>query len=130
MNGKKMSKSTGNLYYTSDVLKKGFSGEQLRFFLTYGPYRKKLNFTFEKFTETSRKLASFQSMIKDLQEQKSGNSEKKTKGIKGLIVSVFERGMNKDLDVKTAFDGLYEAVSELHRKREALSVKDVENTLD
>ena len=129
LNGKKMSKSTGNVYYTSDILKKGFSGEHLRFFLTYGPYRKKLNFTFEKLAETSRKLDSFKSMVKDLQEQKSDNSNTEPEGVDGSIVSVFEKGMNNDLDVKTAFDGLYETVSELHKKRETLSVKDVKNIM-
>ena len=85
LNGKKMSKSTGNVYYTSDILEKGFSGEHLRFFLTYGPYRKKLNFTFEKLAETSRKLDSFKSMIKELQKQKSDNSntETETEVVKG-----------------------------------------------
>ena len=39
--GKKMSKSKGNVYYPSDLLAKGVSGGQLRFFLIYGPYRKK-----------------------------------------------------------------------------------------
>jgi cysteinyl-tRNA synthetase len=129
LNGKKMSKSTGNLYYTNDVLKKGFSSEQLRFFLTYRPYRKKLNFTFEKLAETSRKLDSLKSMVKDLQEQKSDNSNEETDGVRGIIISAFEKGMNNDLDVKTAFDGLCETVSELHKKRGALSVKDVKNTL-
>ena len=71
VDGKKMSKSTGNVYYTSDVLAKGFSGEQLRFFLIYGPYREKLNFTFEKLAETTRKLDSFRSMVADLQKTKS-----------------------------------------------------------
>ena len=46
------------------------------------------------------------------------------------IVSVFEKGMNNDLDVKTAFDSLYETISELHKKRESLSVKDVKNIMD
>ena len=55
VDGKKMSKSKGNVYYPSDLTAKGFSGEQLRFFLIYGPYRKKLNFTFEKLSETSPK---------------------------------------------------------------------------
>jgi len=132
IDGKKMSKSTGNVYYTSDILKKGFSGEQLRFFLTYGPYRKKLNFTFEKLTETSRKLDSFKSMIKGLQKPKPDkpNTETETERVKGSIVSVFEKGMNNDLDVKTAFDGLYETISELHKMREALSVKDVKNIIN
>jgi cysteinyl-tRNA synthetase len=129
LNGKKMSKSTGNVYYTNDILKKGFSGEQLRFFLTYAPYRKKLNFTFEKLAKTSQKLDSFKSMIKDLQEQKPGDSDTETEGVNGSIVSVFEKGMNTDLDVKTAFDGVYETVSELHKKRESLSVKDVKNVM-
>jgi len=129
VDGKKMSKSTGNVYYTNDILKKGFSGEQLRFFLIYGPYRKKLNFTFEKLAETSRKLDSFRNMIKDLQVQKSNNSNTETEVFKGTFVSVFEKGMNNDLDVKTAFDGLYQTISELHKKRGALSVKDIKNII-
>jgi cysteinyl-tRNA synthetase len=127
VNGKKMSKSTGYVYYTSDILQKGFSGEQLRFFLTYGPYRKKLNFTLEKLAETSRKLDSFRSMVTDLEKQKSANSENENEGVKGEVVSVFEKGMNNDLDVKTAFDCVYETVCELHKKRETLSFKDLKN---
>jgi cysteinyl-tRNA synthetase len=129
LNGKKMSKSTGNVYYTNDILKKGFSGEQLRFFLTYAPYRKKLNFTFEKLAKTSQKLDSFKNMIKDLQEQNPGNFDTETKGVNRSIVSVFEKGMDNDLDVKTAFDGVYETISELHKKRETLSAKDVKNVM-
>ncbi len=130
MNGKKMSKSTGNVIYTGDVLKKGFSGEHLRFFLTDGPYRKKLNFTFEKLAETSQKLDSLQSMVKDLQKQNPDNSIKETAEVSyDSLISVFENGMNNDLDVKTAFDGLYEVVSELHKKREALSAKEVKNVV-
>jgi len=127
VNGKKMSKSNGNVLYTSDILEKGFSGEHLRFFLTYGPYRKKLNFTFEKLAETSQKLDSFKSMVGELQKQKPKNSDAKTEtqGVKGSIVSVFENDMNNDLDVKTAFDGLYKAISELYKTRESLNVKDI-----
>ncbi len=132
VDGKKMSKSSGNVYCTSDILKKGFSGKHLRFFLTYGPYRKKLNFTFEKLAETSRKLDSFKSMVKELQKQKSDNSNKETEteGVKGATVSVFENGMNNDLDVKTVFDSLYETIHVVYKMRESLSVKDVKNIMD
>jgi cysteinyl-tRNA synthetase len=68
-------------------------------------------------------------MVKDLQEQKSDNSNEETDGVRGIIISAFEKGMNNDLDVKTAFDGLFETVSELHKKREALSGKDVKSML-
>ena len=75
--GKKMSKSKGNVYYPRDLLAKGFSGEQIRFFLIYGAYRKKRNFTSEKFGETIQKLDSFRRMVAELQgTNPSGSSGK------------------------------------------------------
>jgi cysteinyl-tRNA synthetase len=66
VDGKKMSKSRGNVYCPSDVLAKGFSEEHLRFFLIYSPYRNKLNFTYGKLLELSRKLDSVRQMIVEL----------------------------------------------------------------
>ncbi len=127
LNGKKMSKSTGNVIYPHDVLAKGFSDEYLRFFLIYGLYRQKLNFTFERLTQTSEKLDSFKNMVKDLQLDKSGKSVVETSVLSRRLISSFENCMNNDLDVKTAFDSLYEIISELQKKRESLSLKDKQN---
>src|SRR5208283_4398783 len=88
-----------------------------------------LNFTFEKLAETIQKLDSLKSMVKDIREQKSENSTAETKGAKGSIVSVFEKGMNNDLDVKTAFDSLYDTIQGLYKMRESLSVKDVKDIM-
>ena len=128
--GKKMSKSTGNVYYPSDILAKGFSGEHLRFFLIYGPYRKKLNFTFEKLSETSRRLDSFKRMVADLQEAKPSSQAEKHETLASKITADFESNLNNDLDVKLAFDSLYETISELHEIRQSLGAKDVKNTLN
>ena len=38
--------------------------------------------------------------------------------------------MNNDLDVKSAFDSLYETISELHEKRQSLSHKEIKNVLN
>ena len=130
VDGKKMSKSIGNVLYTKDILDKGFSGQHLRFFLIYGPYREKLNFTMERLAETGRKLDSFRSMVKELQEQKSDRSHKKIAELSNRIVSDFENHMNNNLAIKPAFDNLYETVNELHKNRELLSVKDLKTTLD
>ncbi len=75
VDGKKMSKSKGNVYYPSDLLAKGFSGGELRFFLIYGPYRNKLNFTFEKLAQTTQRLNSFKSMVKRVAEDKTQQSK-------------------------------------------------------
>jgi cysteinyl-tRNA synthetase len=131
VNGKKMSKSTGNVYYPSDLLSKGFSSDHLRFFLINGPYREKLNFTFEKLAKTSQKLDSLQSMIKDFQEQKSGNSHSRTKKEKftSKLIFDFENNMNNNLNVKNAFNSLYDTITQLHKKLESLSVSDIKNVL-
>jgi cysteinyl-tRNA synthetase len=126
---KKMSKSTGNVYYPSDILEKGFSGGHLRFFLIYGPYREKLNFTFVRLAETSRKLDSLKSMVEELQEAQIDSANAELNAPIGKIISDFESCLNNDLDVKTAFDSLYETISGLHKKRESLSAKNVKNLM-
>jgi len=130
VDGKKMSKSIGNVIYTSDVLKEGFSGEQLRFFLIYGHYREKLNFTFKKLAETSRKLDAFKNMVKEIQMTKEGSSNSEAEALIGGLVSSFENAMNKDLGVKTAFDNLYKTISELHALKKPLNEKESKKLLD
>jgi cysteinyl-tRNA synthetase len=127
--GKKMSKSKGNVYYPSDLLAKGFSGSQLRFFLIYSPYRKKLNFTFEKFAKTTQKLNFIKNMVADLQNTKSFNQTERQEELISKITSDFKSCMNKDLDVKSAFDCLTETIIKIHAIRTSLSSKNIKNVL-
>lgn len=47
IDGKKMSKSLGNFYVLGDLLRKGFSGREVRYLLMSTHYRMQLNFTLE-----------------------------------------------------------------------------------
>jgi cysteinyl-tRNA synthetase len=128
VDGKKMSKSLGNVYYPNNVVAKGFSGAQLRFFLIYGPYRDELNFTFEKLSETSKKLDSLRGLIADLQHTKA--SEKcQGDSYVGRLTGEFEANMNNNLDVKGAFDSLTHTVAEIHQKRNTTSSVELKNVL-
>ena len=109
--GKKMSKSIGNVYYPEDLISKGYRSDQVRFFLIYGHYSKRMNFTFKKLAETSQKLNQFKSMVQDMQAAQSADPSPKAKNLADSIVSSFERHMNEDLDVKAAFDALYGQLS-------------------
>ena len=130
VDGKKMSKSKGNVYYPSDLLAKGFSGQQLRFFLIYGPYRKKLNFTFNKMAQTTQKLDALKRMVSDLEKTKPiRQSIEGKKMISSKIAADFEDSLNEDLDVKSAFDNLYQTIRELHEIRQTLSEKEIKNAL-
>ena len=112
--GKKMSKSVGNVYYLEDLTAKGYSGDHVRFFLIYGHYRKRLNFTFDKLAEARRRLDQFKRMVLDLQESRSTASSPRAKQLAEGIVPSFERHMDSDLDVKAAFNALHHAVANLH----------------
>jgi cysteinyl-tRNA synthetase len=128
VDGEKMSKSLGNVYYTSDVSAKGFSGEQLRFFLIYAPYREELNFTFKGLSVTAKKLDSLRTMIADLQHTVASD-ECQGDSYVGRLKGEFEAHMNNDLDVKGAFDSLKQTVTEIHQKRRTLTEVEVKNVL-
>ena len=114
VDGKKMSKSKGNVYYPEDLLAKGFRKDHARFFLIYGDYRARLNFTWEKLAETSRKLDEFKSMVQEVEKADSARPSENTQKLITRIVSDFEAHTDEDLDVKAAFDTLYAAVAALH----------------
>ena len=126
VDGKKMSKSRGNVYYPADLLAKGFREDHVRFFLIYGHYRETLNFTWEKLAETSRKLNTFKSMVRELEKARAARSSEKAQKLANSLVSGFEACMDDNLGVKAAFDELFSAVSALHelKKQDALGSED------
>jgi cysteinyl-tRNA synthetase len=113
VDGKKMSKSIGNVIYPDDLTAKGYRGDHIRFFLIYGHYRKRKNFTLKKFAQTSKKIDELKDMVKELQAAKSTKPNPKAKTLVENIIPRFEEHMNGDLDVKTAFDTLYQTVAKL-----------------
>jgi cysteinyl-tRNA synthetase len=131
VDGKKMSKSRGNVHYPEDLMAKGYKNDHVRFFLIYGQYRKKLNFTFKKLAETSQKLDAFKGMVQDLEKAESAKSGKRAEKLADSIVSGFQSNMDNDLNVKTAFDKLYQTVLQLLKlmKQRKLSAKDAKAAL-
>jgi cysteinyl-tRNA synthetase len=125
VDGKKMSKSKGNVYYPSDVVSKGFSGDQLRFFLIYGPYRRKMNFTWKRMAETSKRLDSFKAMVRTLLMTESHMHSSIEDSLCNRLDKDFEAFMNSDLNFKGAFDHLYENVEKLYLTRKTLSCENI-----
>ncbi len=117
VDGKKMSKSKGNVYYPKDLIKMGYKKEHIRFFLIYRHYKKPLNFTLKKLKKTSQKLDTFKNMVDNLQKTKPAESSEKAKKLVGNILESFERNMNNDLNVKAAFDDLFKVVLKLNTLR-------------
>ena len=55
--GKKMSKSLGNLYTIADLIEKGYTAQQARYVLLSGSYRQPLNFTFDSMNAARKALS-------------------------------------------------------------------------
>lgn len=115
VDGKKMSKSRGNIVYPEDLLRDGYDPEQVRFYLTYGHHREKLNLTHQQLKKTSQRLNSFRGMFQELAAgagfaadpgDRAGHWANKLR-------QEFERGMNDDLNVRAAFDNLHESMRDL-----------------
>ncbi|KYC45756.1 MAG: cysteinyl-tRNA synthetase [Candidatus Methanofastidiosum methylothiophilum] len=130
VNGKKMSKRKNNILYVEDLINKGHSTKEIRFFLIYSHYRKRMNFTFYKFDKASEKLNDFINMVNYLLTMK--NIQNSSPNVSKLIEELcnrFEENMGNDLNVKKAFDEIYEIVKKLYylKKKGKISDKDAEN---
>lgn len=66
VDGKKMSKSLGNLYKLTDLAERGFSPLALRYYFLTTHYRKQMNFTWEGLNGAKTALSKLNKMVVDL----------------------------------------------------------------
>lgn len=104
--GQKMSKSKGNIYYVEDLLGDGYTADEIRFFLIYGHYRKKLNYTKENVESAAERLRNLRRKMEMMRRKTGRKSEVDREVLKG-VKDAFQRGMDDDLNVEKAFDQLH-----------------------
>ncbi|MFB0520166.1 MAG: class I tRNA ligase family protein [Desulfatiglandales bacterium] len=129
VDGQKMSKSKGNICYIDTLLEQGYTINEIRFFLIYGHYRQKLNYSNENMLSAVDKLRKFTGMLHNI-----GKKVDRSAYLGGRIVQrlkqTFVEKMENDLDVKGAFDGLYQILSEINVKTlECAEASAIINTL-
>jgi len=107
--GQKMSKSKGNIYYVEDLLRDGYTADEIRFFLIYGHYRKKLNYTKENVESATERLRNLRRKM-EMIRRKAGRKSEVDREMLKRGKDAFQRGMDDDLNVEKAFDQLYEFI--------------------
>ncbi len=112
-NGKKMSKSLGNIVYPEGLQKDGYSGDHIRFYLIHEHHRKRMNLTPKNVANQAAQLESLRRLVRELLAANGPtNTEVQatapSTGAIDSLVPNFERHMNDDLNVKRAIDGLHE----------------------
>jgi cysteinyl-tRNA synthetase len=132
VDNKKMSKSMGNFFTLRDLLKKGFTGIEVRYMLLQTHYKTQLNFTFTGLDAVKGSLQRLQDFIFRLQHTSSDNDH-------GLVCPVIERAyvafaaaLADDLNISSALAAVFELVREINALCDAgkVSKSEADRVLD
>jgi len=110
VNGQKMSKSKGNVIYTDTLLRQGYRVAEIRFFLIYGYYRDRINYSEQSMSRAAKKLRTFRDIVKAI-TKKAGQNPSPANMIENNLKRTFTRHMDNDLHVRDAYDGLFEILA-------------------
>jgi len=113
VDGQKMSKSLGNFYTLPDLLKKGYTGREIRYALMRVHYRAPLNFTWEGMEEARQALARLDEWLLRLRETAVDKIDNKNVDLE--LGQQFEEALDDDLNISAALGFLFESIRETNR---------------
>lgn len=106
VNGLKMSKSKGNVYYPDMLRAEGYTAQEIRFFLIDGHYRDKLDYSAAAMLKSCTKLRSLKRIITAIREKAALSAEREC-GFAAQLRDLFSENMDNDLQVNKAINTLY-----------------------
>ena len=110
-----MSRSAGSAVTLRDLLSRGYSGSQVRYFLLQTHYRRPLEFSFEKLDAACKELARLKDLIKNLRQiQRGGGSHKTVDELVGEADREFFATLADDLNVPRARGRLFDLLKRLN----------------
>ncbi len=107
---KKMSKSLGNFYTLRDLLKRNYTGTQVRYMLLQAHYRTQLNFTMQGLdgaVSALERLSAFIDRLRAIDETKDGGA---VAPLLQETLRAFTEGLSDDLNISLAFAALFDLV--------------------
>ncbi|MGA2330601.1 MAG: class I tRNA ligase family protein [Syntrophales bacterium] len=108
--GHKMSKSKGNIYYTDTLLADGYSPAEIRFFLISNHYRKRINYTEKNMRRAKEKLLALRRLAQGIAARASGKHPGSSRA-GARLKHAFVRHMDNDLRVGEAIDAVQSLLS-------------------
>jgi cysteinyl-tRNA synthetase len=113
VDGTKMSKSLGNFFTVEDVLKKGYTGLELRYALIRVQYRQSLNFTLKGLDEARAAIGRVQQCRQRLARIRDGAEPAGAGDLAPAVASAnaaFTAAMGDDLNVSEALAAVFDFV--------------------
>jgi cysteinyl-tRNA synthetase len=115
VDGQKMSKSLGNFHTLPNLLKKGYTGREIRYALMRVHYRAPLNFTWEVMEESRQSLARIDEWLKRLREVAEKENVQRPMSNAQRPTQKFEEALDDDLNISAALGFLFETIRETNR---------------
>ena len=130
VNGTTMSKSRGNIIYPEALAEAGEDWRDIRFFLTYKHYRKKLNYTEENFRKAKSIIWEFRRrtarLLNDSRNHIQSDHEEENDTLIKRMPVIFEAELDNDLSLGKAFDAVRKTVSRLEKLNHDNALSDVQ----
>lgn len=104
VDGRKMSKSLGNLYTISDLVQKGYSPLDFKMFNFSASYRKGINFTFEALTAAKISLAKLKALTLSHQNQPTVTDQNFLQTKKAEFLAAINDDLNFPLALGTVWE--------------------------
>jgi cysteinyl-tRNA synthetase len=130
-NGKKMSKSKGNLFTLEDIKEKGFSAMDLRLLLLSSHYRSQMDFSWEALEQAHKNFQKINDFVLNLEAIVSRDINNAEILDISKYQEKFESAMDDDLNTPLALSTTYEFISEVNKKiaNNSLSSNDAKKIL-
>ncbi len=111
---KKMSKSLGNFYTLRDLLKKGYTGKEVRYLLLSTHYRVQLNFSFAALDAAKASLERISDLILRLKNVQGECEPTSVLAVLERADEKFRQEIGDDLNISNALAVLFDLVRELN----------------
>ncbi len=127
VDGKKMSRSLENIITFRDLVKKGFSGRQIRFFLLKTNYRKPLFFSLKAVEEAAQALRRIERFVSGIGmlAKTSARSDQVSSHVKEAVDEMVKEStsaLNDDLNIAGALGALYRLIRKINPYEKTKSI--------
>lgn len=115
VDGKKMSKSLGNVYTLRNLLEKGFRGREVRYLLLQTHYKTQLNFTLKGLEAARHSLERLKSFIERLRDVTATANSNVFDALLQASRLRFEEALADDLNISEALASLFDLVRDVNK---------------
>jgi cysteinyl-tRNA synthetase len=114
--GRKMSRSAGNSVSIRDLLERGYTSRQIRFFLISQHYRQPLHFSYPALDATCGSLKRLDACVRKLRALSAGPAHDDVQRLLSEFDTGFKEALYDDLNVSAAVAALFHLVRRINRR--------------